>query len=340
MSAAWQARAPGKLFVLGEYAVLDGGPAVVAAIDRCIEATLSWRVRPATVRIVGAAYGDIEFPSAEPPPLHGPLRFAIAAFRSAMRRLPALQRQGMHIEIASQFEPTVAKMGLGSSAAATVAVVAVMFAAGGHDLSQGTSRREVLAAALEAHRDAQQGAGSGADVVASVHGGLTLVEPGDQSAPRARRLELPSDFILRVAWSGAAADTPDLIARYRAASKGRLARRAAFVQASRACVDDFTAALRAGRPLLAAVDANGRLLEQLAKDLELPLLTPRLRQLLAIARYHGGAAKISGAGGGDCGLALARDVAAAQRICDGWRAAGIPSLDTSINQHGVTVAGA
>ena len=194
MSATWQARAPGKLFVLGEYAVLDGGPAVVAAIDRYIEATLCWRARPATVRIVGATYGDIEFSCAEPPPVHGPLRFAAAAFRSAIRRLPALRRQGMHIEISSslsdlaassdptgsgpaeqtptagpsQFAPTVAKMGLGSSAATAVAVAAVMFAAGGHDLSQDTSRGEVLAVALEAHRDAQQGAGSGADVVASV----------------------------------------------------------------------------------------------------------------------------------------------------------------------------
>jgi phosphomevalonate kinase len=34
------ARAPGKLVALGEYAVLDGAPAVVLAIDRYVEASI------------------------------------------------------------------------------------------------------------------------------------------------------------------------------------------------------------------------------------------------------------------------------------------------------------
>ena len=35
------ARAPGKLVALGEYAVLDGAPAVVLALDRYVEATIA-----------------------------------------------------------------------------------------------------------------------------------------------------------------------------------------------------------------------------------------------------------------------------------------------------------
>ena len=34
------ARAPGKLVALGEYAVLDGAPAVVLAVDRYVEAAV------------------------------------------------------------------------------------------------------------------------------------------------------------------------------------------------------------------------------------------------------------------------------------------------------------
>jgi mevalonate kinase len=34
------ARAPGKLVALGEYAVLDGAPAVVLAVDRYVEVTI------------------------------------------------------------------------------------------------------------------------------------------------------------------------------------------------------------------------------------------------------------------------------------------------------------
>ena len=35
------ARAPGKLVALGEYAVLEGAPAIVLAVDRYCEATLA-----------------------------------------------------------------------------------------------------------------------------------------------------------------------------------------------------------------------------------------------------------------------------------------------------------
>src|SRR6185295_6471595 len=51
------ARAPGKLFLLGEYAVLDGAPAIVAAVDRFIEVRLTPRtVR--TVRITAPGVGE------------------------------------------------------------------------------------------------------------------------------------------------------------------------------------------------------------------------------------------------------------------------------------------
>ncbi|HUQ50718.1 MAG TPA: hypothetical protein VM692_00765, partial [Gammaproteobacteria bacterium] len=35
------ARAPGKVVALGEYAVLDGAPAVVLAVDRFVEVTIA-----------------------------------------------------------------------------------------------------------------------------------------------------------------------------------------------------------------------------------------------------------------------------------------------------------
>jgi mevalonate kinase len=78
-------------------------------------------------------------------------------------------------------------------------------------------------------------------------------------------------------------------------------------------------------------------LEQLATDLSLPLFTPRLHRIVEIARAHGAAAKISGAGGGDCGIALTPDAATAREIQAAWQAAGLVPLDLNICNEGVTV---
>jgi phosphomevalonate kinase len=267
------------------------------------------------------------------------LRFAIAAFRAAVSRLPALAGEGMSIDIVSELSgPGGAKIGLGSSAAVTVGVVAAMFAAGGCEPLDVACRAAMFATALDAHRVAQGGLGSGIDVAASLHGGLCFFEPRGAAAPRVTSLHLPADITLLAAWSGAAASTARLVQRYRATVNGSAVPRAAFVAASRACVDAFVAALARGSLSLRAVDDGGNALEQLGRDLALPLVTRRLRQLVTIARAAGAAAKISGAGGGDCGIALTRDRAAADRIRSAWHAVGIIPLDLRISRQGVTVA--
>ena len=152
-------------------------------------------------------------------------------------------------------------------------------------------------------------------------------------------LGVPVGTHLLAAWTGESASTPELVEKYSQARNGYAAKRATFVEASRASVNDFVAGLAQRSLSLAAVAANGALLEQLATDLSLPLFTPRLRQLVEIARAHGAAAKISGAGGGDCGIAFARDAAGAQDLRAAWQAADLAPLDLKICSEGVTVVG-
>jgi len=140
-----------------------------------------------------------------------------------------------------------------------------------------------------------------------------------------------------VAWSGESAPTPDLVKHYLAARNGTAAARAAFLYASRTYVDSFVTALAQGRLSHAAIDGNGVALARLGERLRLPVVTPRLARLVAIARSHGAAAKTSGAGSGDCGIALARDATAADEIRSAWRAAGLMPLDVALDPTGVTV---
>src|SRR3954471_7989598 len=137
------ASAPGKLILTGEYAVLDGAPAIVIAVDRRALAR-----RNATP--------------------HGSSPFLLAvADEIAARRGTADPAAHAALEISvdsTAFYHRLTKLGLGSSAAVTVAATA---------LALGTvNPEEVLPVALAAHARAQgpRGArGSGADIAASVH---------------------------------------------------------------------------------------------------------------------------------------------------------------------------
>jgi len=330
------ARAPGKLFVLGEYAVLDGCPAVVAAVDRFIEVTLAWTSGGGVTQITSGPQAA-RFATAASPQETGPLRFVIAALRSALARCPELANQTLTIDIVSHLAGhDGAKVGLGSSAAVTAGVTAALFAAAGRCITERGCRDRLFATALEAHRRVQGEAGSGADVAACIHGGLILFQPRDGLA-EISPLTLPAGTRLLAAWTGESASTPELVKYYRACGNGHSGHRATFVEASRTVIDEFVAALAQRSLSPSAVLRNGVLLERLAAELSLPLLTGRLQQLVEIARVHGAAAKISGAGGGDCGIAFARDQAQAEEVRAAWSAAGLVPLDLNICAQGVTV---
>jgi phosphomevalonate kinase len=79
-------------------------------------------------------------------------------------------------------------------------------------------------------------------------------------------------------------------------------------------------------------------LEWLGREAGIPVVTPALARLVAAARRAGAAAKPSGAGGGDCGIALVDSPARADAVRAAWRAAGIVPLAIAIAAHGVRCA--
>ena len=356
MSAALIARAPGKLFLLGEYAVLDGGPAIVAGVDRYVSVRRVSR-DDGKVRIEAPGHSEpLEFALGAMPLSHPSLGFALAAYAHAAAVRPEIATRGVELTIGSQLDGDDGiKLGLGSSAAVTVATVAALLAPD-FDVAQrsmdplltspvrgdahggGTLVRDtIFSTAWRAHRAAQGGVGSGADVAASTYGGIVRFTPGRRLLPRVAALPRPIDAILLAVWTGAAAATTKLVARY---SELPHDARHDFVRASRASVDCLARALRRGSLSSHALDAGGAALTRLANATGLPLLTPRLNELVAIARTHGVAAKPSGAGGGDCGIALTTDPTLARRVRAAWQAAGLQPLDLRLSSQGVTVGAA
>lgn len=258
--------APGKVVVLGEYAVLDGAPAIVAAVDSGVacEVTPSHDIEVSTP-------GDDRF------------------VRPALDAAAALPARYAFTD----WNPpeTATKAGVGGSAAAVVCALLAAWSLQG----EAPSPPRLHEVGHRVHH-AVQGTGSGIDVAASAYGGLVWFEGGSAT---------PMDLALEpvVVWSGRSADTAPRLAAYLSWSD-----RADFVARSAQIVHAF-----AEDPIRALRDAR-HALEAMAERAGLDYRTPALDRIAALAEGLGGAAKPSGAGGGDVAVALLPDPAAAARF--------------------------
>ena len=355
------ARAPGKLYIAGEYAVVEPGHrAVLVAVNRFI----TLRITPCSP--AGGYAGTIRsqlYDTGSRPWRHRPqdgLAEAVGGdddyVISAIRVVEALVAEGggrlgsFNLGISSELdEADGRKLGLGSSAAVTVATVRAV--AGFYGLSLDDSRVYKLAMLAS---DAVQPIGSGGDIAASaVTGWVDYASPDRVWLRRARqraqarggtgdllesdwpglclrRLPVPS-VRLQVGWTGAPASTPALVADVQTRSHG---------------ADDYTVFLRDSQDCLARLitaiedDDVARIMRQIARNRALlaglsriggrTIETTKLSRLVEIARDHGAAAKSSGAGGGDCGIALCTPATDLVALRAAWETAGIRPLDLSV----------
>ena len=305
-----EASAPGKLFVSGEYAVLEGAPAIACAAGR--------RVR---VRLQRRAAGETE---------------EAARWREAAEELiraPAsggkAPRVGLEINSRALYAADGAKYGLGSSAAVAAAVTGALLAARGPLPDIGEQLR--LATAL--HRARQGSGGSGVDVAASLYGGVVA-----QAGGRVQRLDWPAGLACAVIWTGRCADTGRAVDRYRTTLQGGSRRLRAAVERLKAEAGAVRQAWPAGTP--AALDALERFAaawQALDAAAELGIYGAAHRELHDLARASGCLYKPSGAGGGDCGLALARYPQPLERMRKAAAKKGYETLDMDLAVTGMSV---
>jgi phosphomevalonate kinase len=227
-----------------------------------------------------------------------------------------------------------AKLGLGSSAAVLVALAGALAKLAG---------RETTAVALtelccSAHRQFQGGRGSGADVLAALHGGLLTVEPGNGS-PRVQTMCWPAGLELVAVWSGRAASTPELIGRFD--SWRQTARTGPVLAALTDAAASAAQAWRTGATaqILSATATYAAALDRLDAEAGLGIVTSEHRRLAQISHRETAVYKTSGAGGGDLGFALTDQAVVASRLRDAFAAAGYGVLPLKIAAPGLTVTG-
>ncbi len=284
-------RASGKVILLGEHAVVYGVPALAAAIDRGATATAAPTRGPSTLRLddLSVAAGDAH-----------EVGQAFAAVLTSLE---------IETPVAVEASTDLLRgAGLGCSAALGVAIARAVSPFG---------RGDVLAAA-HAWECVFHGTPSGVDAAVAASGGCVRFVRGQ--APTPVRVARP--LSLAIVSSGSPSATRDMVERVAELRRRSPALVGEIFARIATLVGDGERAIAAGE--LATV---GRLLDENHERLsELGLSTPSLEDAIATARATGAlGAKLTGAGGGGCAIALARDRGHAQEISDtcttrGWAA--------------------
>jgi phosphomevalonate kinase len=302
--------APGKVVLSGEYAVLDGAPAISMAINRRAVVTLAPASGDnATVRSIGLAG-----------------RTERTLFDCAVKAGDFKDTDGCSLVLdTSAFVDAESgeKYGIGSSAALMVA------------LCKALARREagddeVREIAAKAHRDFQHGIGSGVDIATSITGGLLEFRMPDA---RATKLAWPKDLNFALMWSGVTASTRERVDRL--AVSDAMPSRSALSDAALTTA----AAWQSGSAtdVIAAYEGYVKILMSFSVDHGLGIFEAGHDALVQDAFDDGLVYKPCGAGGGDIGIALATDSTQLRGFVERAKESGFKHLDVDIDTQGVQI---
>ncbi len=350
------ASAPGKLVLLGEYAVLEGAPAVAMAVDRRAVAKLTSQPGPrCEVFAPDVLKTRTPFSIGSNGLPDWQAAGADAAKLSLVDEvLRGLADEGLAPAAGSGFELALdtsaffdtqnaerPKLGLGSSAALTVAL-AMTFVARAGQADDAASHASWLPRLLALHRKFQGGQGSGVDVATSLVGGVIAYQLNDDGAtPTARPLTWPAGLHQRFIWSGRSASTPKFLSILRA---WRLAHEAEY----RTRMDALSSIASAAVEALAASDATAFLscAASYANDLRalglasgVSIYSEEHVAIAAVAASHEGVVyKPCGAGGGDVGVLFATDPERLTAAVAQLAAAGFASVPLAVDVTGLRIA--
>ena len=318
------ASAPGKVVVAGEYAVLDGAPAVAMAVDRRAVVTMQ-PAAGSTHTLTAPGYLDgrwrFEWTDGnlrwlDEPPAAGSMHllecvFAECAWDPAGPADVTIDSRTLHDPASAQ------KLGFGSSAAVAVSLTAACrFGSGASDAVDDAAER--------AHRRFQGNRGSGVDIAAALSGGV--IRFTRNASPE--HLAWPEGLHYRLYWSGRPASTRAKIERSPNTEEGslRAAADAVALVWERADTEEILSAMSEFTDALQAFDAATGTGVFAAGHAELCRAGKDVPGLVY---------KPCGAGGGDVGIAVASDREAVESFDALARASGFTVLDASMDPRGV-----
>ena len=351
-------KAPGKLFIAGEYAVVEPGhDAIVAAVSRYLTVTIDEATSVGTltstqnpdVVVEWTRKGEVFRAKGDHP--YKLVEEAILVAEQYIRECGTPTNALYSLSITSELDDAKRgiKYGLGSSGAVVVATIQAVL-----DFYE-TPRTPLLVYQLSVLTNLRLSQrGSFGDIAASSFGGMVYYTSPDRSellellqtksikeicdanwkGLTIERLPEIPDFTLLVGWTEQVAITDSLIQATE--KKRKVATDSAFykefLKKSHAIVQGIQSAWNEQdiSALQEGIRTNRALLNEFAREMQLEIETPALQTLCNIAEQVGACAKTSGAGGGDCGICFTQSEQQRQQIENQWDKAQIQVLPLSI----------
>jgi len=273
--------APGKLFLFGEYAVLEGHPALLAAVDRRVrvsaEPSEAWQIESAL------------FATTDSLSLDGPASRVAAGILAAHDLGASTQPHRVRVDSRLLFDGP-RKLGFGSSAAVVVAVAGAIL---------GRSDPQLFAACRRRHNEAQKTEGSGGDIAASLMGGITWLRAGPKLGT------LPWQPPIAIITHPTSASTPRFVSQVKELKASSPQTYLSHLATLGDITESAFAAVAAQNvtAFIACVRAADAALEAFGAAAHTPIITAFHREL----RQYG-AVKPAGAGGGDLSLLASDDL--------------------------------
>ena len=353
-------RAPGKLFIAGEYAITEPNQdSIVVAVDRYL-----------SVEIQASPFNRLDLPEMQLMNMQWNEKFGKAIFKKYHPRLRFIKHildtfydyvdghDPVHILVTSELDSSSGKKyGLGSSAALSVAFLTALLKFS-KQYERVNDRLTIFKLASIAHFRAQ-GNGSCADIAASTYGGWinyrtfdstwlvgqlnqgrsvkSLVEtnwPGLKIVP----LKQPDPLHFLIGWTKATARTAPMVAKVHRLKVNQPNHYRYFLKVSQMAVEQMISGFQAGKSdkVIAGMKANRSALRALGIEANVPIETPKLTNLIEAALPFG-AAKTSGAGGGDCGIAFIKQADEIEQVYRLWCEVGIEPLKLNVSAVGVKI---
>lgn len=350
------AKASGKLYLAGEYAVVEKGyPAIIASLNKFVTVSLTQTKNEGTLN--SNRFTDTlihwtrENDKFQIDVRDSQLEFIISAINCVETYAKQLGKElnFYDIDVESELDSNEGKKyGLGSSAAVTVATVRALCKYYGLEVDNSIIFKISAIAHLKV-----QGNGSLGDIASSTYGGIIYYISPDKNWileslhseklneiihkpwPNLviEKLNLPTTSRLLIGWTGSPASTSILVEQIAYSKSQQKELYSNFLTESKQCINHMKQGFINNnlKIIQEEIIKNRRLLNELSTFTNVTIETPTLTQLCDIAIKYGAAAKISGAGGGDCGIAIVENNdTKIQQITNEWKANNITLLDLKI----------